>query len=94
MARRGAALAGQPATPDGNHPGPGEGTSHGQGAGPTAQDPHETHRENGKVRTEDGRAVRSDDGERNNRSDHQDASPEHSGEGGQRDRSSNPGSQE
>ncbi|MDC3952111.1 hypothetical protein KGZ13_33505, partial [Pseudomonas aeruginosa] len=42
-------------------------------AGPTAQDPHETHRENGKVRTEDGRAVRSDDGERNNRSDHQDA---------------------
>ncbi|MFS2122859.1 hypothetical protein [Pseudomonas sp. Pseusp97] len=66
----------------------------GQSSGTANQKTLETYRDkHGTVRTEDGRKVRSDDGDRNNRGQPDD-SPEHSSEGGATDPGSDPGATE
>ncbi|MFV3415916.1 hypothetical protein ACQCLI_09540 [Pseudomonas nitroreducens] len=66
----------------------------GQSSGTANQQTLDTYRDkHGTVRTEDGRTVRSEDGDRNNRGQPDD-SPEHSHEGGPTDPGSDPGATE
>lgn len=67
---------------------------YGQSSGTANQQNLKTHRDkHGNVRTEDGKKVRSDSGDTNNRNQPDD-SPEHSNQGGPTDKATDPGGTE